>query len=135
MAKSNMDCDPLNALPAAYRETVRSALNAAFGSAQPDMIVPIGGGASGAFPFRVEIGDRRCLVRVEGSASPLRNPHQYESMRIAANVGIAPKVHHIDEVARIAIMDFVEEQPLSTFPGGPHALAQAVGAILGRVQA
>ena len=56
-------------------------------------------------------------------------------MRIAADAGIAPEVHHIDEAARVAVMDFVEERPLSIFPGGPHALAQAVGAILGRVQA
>jgi tRNA A-37 threonylcarbamoyl transferase component Bud32 len=114
---------------------VRSALNAAFGHAQPDMIAPMGGGASGAFPFKVEIGDRRYLVRVEGPGSPLRNPHQYKSMRIAADAGIAPNIRHIDEAARVAVMDFIEEQPLSTFPGGPHALAQAVGAILGRVQA
>lgn len=32
-------------------------------------------------------------------------------------------------------MDFIEAQPLSAFPGGPHALAQAIGEILGRVQA
>ena len=126
--------NPHDAISAAHRETVRSALEAAFGSARADRIALIGGGASGAFPFRVRIGDRDYLVRVEGRASPLRNLHQYESMRIASDAGIAPKVHHIDETARVVVMDFVEEKPLSTYPGGPHALAHAVGSILGRVK-
>jgi hypothetical protein len=48
-------------------------------------------------------------------------------MRIASAAGIAPQVHHIDEVNRVAIMDFVEERPLSTFPGGPmRSLMQSV---------
>jgi hypothetical protein len=135
MAKPIMARRAFDAVSAARRETVRAALDAAFGSAKADRIAPIIGGASGAFPFRVEIKDRRYLVRVEGPESPLRNPHQYESMRIAADVGIAPKVHYVDEAARVVVMDFVEEQPLSAFPGGPRALAQAVGAVLGRVRA
>ena len=129
-----MAADPFNALSAAYRESVRSAVGVVFGSAQINGITPVAGGASGAFPFRVDIGKRRCLVRIEGSASPLRNPHQYVSMRVAAEAGIAPKVFHVDEVARVAVMDFIEEQPLSTFPGGSRALAQAMGEMLRRMQ-
>ncbi len=119
----------------AQYETVRSALNAAFGSPRVNAITPIAAGASGAFPFRVEIGERRYLVRVEGPASPLRNPHQYASMRIAAEAGIAPRLHWVDEAVRVAVMDFIEEQPLSTFPGGRRALARSVGEMLRRVQA
>lgn len=125
---------PLDAVSASHREKVRSALDAAFGSARVDVIAPIGGGASGAFPYEVRLADRRYLVRVEGIASPLRNPHQYESMRIASAAGIAPKLHSVDEAARVAVMDFVDERPLSTFPGGPRALAHAVGTMLRRVR-
>ena len=124
----------LDALSAADRETLRTTLDAAFGGARVDELLPVGGGASGALPFKVRIGDRRYLVRLEGPASPLRNPHQYESLRIASAAGIAPRVHHIDDAARVAVMSFVDERPLNTFPGGPHALAQAVGAILRRVR-
>jgi aminoglycoside phosphotransferase (APT) family kinase protein len=127
--------DPFASLPVARREAMRSALRAAFGAARIDAIAPIGGGASGALPYRVAIGGRRYLVRLEGPPSPLRNPHQYEAMRIAARAGIAPKIHHIDEATRIAIMDFIDEQPSSAFPGGPYALAQAIGKLLARVQA
>ena len=129
-----MTDDPFAAVAESHREPVRKALVAGFGSARLDKIAPVGGGASGAFPFRASIGDRHYLVRVEGPASPLRNPHQYESMRIASAAGVAPRVHHIDEANRIAIMDFVEERPLSTFPGGPRALADAVGRMVRRVQ-
>jgi hypothetical protein len=74
-------------------------------------------------------------MRIEGEPSPLRNPHQYLSMRIAAEAGIAPKIHYIDEAARVAVIDFIEPQLLRANPGGPHALAQALGEIIARVQA
>jgi predicted Ser/Thr protein kinase len=130
MAESRFD-----SVPVARRETLHLALNDAFGSGQFDAIMPIVGGASGALPFRVEIGTRRYLVRIEGPPSPLRNPHQYVSMRIAAAAGIAPRLYHVDEAARVAVMDFIQQQPLSAYPGGPRALAKAMGKILRRVQA
>jgi hypothetical protein len=40
------------------------------------------------------------MLRVEGPASPLRNPHQYVSMRIAADEGIAPMIYYVDEAWR-----------------------------------
>ena len=98
-------------------------------------MTPITGGASGASTFQLHLGDRRFLLRLEGHPSPLRNPHQYVSLRIAAEAGIAPKVHHIDETNRIAVMDFVQQRPLRSYPGGPRALAQALGELLSRVQA
>jgi hypothetical protein len=56
-------------------------------------------------------------------------------MRVAAEAGIAPAIHYIDEAARIAVIDFIEQQPLKTYPGGPRALAQALGELFSRVQA
>ena len=122
-------------LSPSHRETIRAAVTAVFGDAGIDAIVPVGGGASGAFPFRVDIRGRPYLVRIEGPPSPLRNPYQYDSMRIAAETGIAPRLHHVDEAARVAVMDFIDEQPLSAFPGGAAALARAIGELLARVQA
>lgn len=114
---------------------MRSALQAAFGAARIDWITRISGGASGASTFKVEVQGRRYLLRMEGPASPLRNPHQYTSMQIAAAAGIAPAIRYIDETARVAVIDFVEAQPLTSFPGGPPALARALGALLKRLQA
>jgi predicted Ser/Thr protein kinase len=117
------------------RDKAQSALKAAFGRARVSAVELIGGGASGAFPFRAYIADRRYLVRVEGPRSPLRNPHQYQSMRTAADVGIAPRVYYFDEAVGVAVMDYIEEKSLSLFPGGPHGLAKAIGEIVGRIQA
>ncbi len=122
-------------LLAGARETARAALQAAFGRAPVAALAPLSGGASGAFPFRAQVGGCRYLVRVEGPASPLRNPHQYEAMRIAAEAGIAPAIHHLDATARVAVIDFVDEKPLSTFPGGRPALVRALAELLGRVHA
>ena len=127
--------DPLDAFSDAHREAARAALLAALGSAPIGAIAPVSGGASGASTFRVEAGNRRYLLRIEGPASPLRNLHQYLSMRIAAEAGIAPRIHYVDEAARVAVMDFIEERPLQSYPGGPRALAQALGEMLGRLQA
>lgn len=127
--------DMFDVFSEAQREAVRSALRATFGSAPIGAIAPIKGGASGASVFSVEAGGRRCVLRMEGVASPLRNPHQYLSMRIAAEAGIAPRIHYLDEASRIAVIDFIEPRPLETYPGGLRALAQALGEMLARVQA
>jgi hypothetical protein len=64
-----------------------AAQKAAFGFADMDAITPVDGGGSDAFPFRVAIGDPHYLVRIEGPASPLRNPHQHQSMCIRGRGG------------------------------------------------
>ena len=130
-----MSNDGFDGLSAVQRESVRSALIASFGSAAPRAITRITGGASGASTFKLKVGDRCFLLRIEGQPSPLRNPHQYVSLRIAAEAGIAPKIHYIDEKARIAVMDYIEQRPLQSYPGEQGALAQALGELLSRVQA
>ena len=130
-----MSADHFDRLPAERRRAVCAALAAAFGPAPIDAITPITGGASTASTFRLDTGDRRYLLRVEGEPSPLRNPYQYVSMRIAAEAGIAPKIRYIDETARIAVIDFIDQRPLKTYPGGARALAQALGELFARVQA
>jgi aminoglycoside phosphotransferase (APT) family kinase protein len=129
-----MSRDSFDAFPAAHRETARAVLSAAFGSAPIGAITPIMGGATSASVFRVEVGGRRLVLRIEGQPSPLRNPHQYRAMRIAAEAGIAPKIHYVDEAARVVVIDFIEQRPLKTYPGGQRAFAQALGELLSRVQ-
>jgi aminoglycoside phosphotransferase (APT) family kinase protein len=130
-----MSKDGLDALTAERRESVRSALTSTFGSAPRRAITRVAGGASGASTFRIDLEPRRILLRVEGEPSPLRNPHQYVSLRIAAEAGIGPGIHYIDETAGVALMDFIEQRPLQSYPGGQRALAQALGELLSRVQA
>jgi aminoglycoside phosphotransferase (APT) family kinase protein len=129
-----MSEDPFAAFSPERREVVRAALVDAFGAFPTGAVTPVAGGASTASTFRVEAGGTDYLLRVEGAPSPLRNRHQYASMRIAADAGIAPKVRYVDETARIAVIDLIESRPLSTYPGGSHALARALGALLARLQ-
>jgi len=130
-----MSKDGFDTLPAASREAARAAFSAAFGSAAVGAISPMAGGATSASVYRVDLGERRYVLRVEGEPNPLRNPHQYVSMRIAAEAGIAPKIHYVDETAGIAVIDFIAQRPLNTYPGGPRGLAQALGELLCRLQA
>jgi aminoglycoside phosphotransferase (APT) family kinase protein len=125
----------LSNIPTTHREIAQAALKATVGPDTIDSITPIPGGVSGALVYQVVVGSRRYVLRMEGDASPLRNPHQYAAMRIAADAGIAPRLYHVDDTARVAVMDFIVEQPLSTYPGGPRALAQALGDMLRSLQA
>jgi hypothetical protein len=99
-------------------DKARAALKTAFGSISPDRIALLDGGISGAYPYRVDVGNRSYLIRVEGAASPLRNPHQYESMWIASEAGIAPKVHFVDKDSRVAVMDSLMKNRFPNSPAG-----------------
>lgn len=129
-----MTKDPLEAVLDTHRENARLAIAEAFGTVQISAITRLSGGASPASAYRVDIGSRSYLLRAEGLPSPLRNPHQYIAMKIAAEAGIAPKIHFFDEVTRIAVIDFIEQKTLDGFSGGPRALAQELGELLARVQ-
>ena len=125
----------LDRLSEVHRDRASAALSAAFGPAPISAITAMTGGATTASVYRVEVAARHYLLRLEGEPSPLRNPYQYTSMRIAAEAGIAPAIRYIDEVARVAVTDFIEQRSLNTYPGGPRALAQALGELFSQVQA
>jgi hypothetical protein len=99
-------------------------------------VQPITTGASASI-YRIEVGGRPWLLRLESfERDEVRDPHRaYICMRSAADAGIAPAVLHADAAAGVSIMAFVSGQPLDGFPGGPEALARALGALAGRLQA
>jgi len=124
----------LEILPADQRERVRSALHAALGANVAVAFEPLAGGASGASLYAFEANGRRYALRLEGARSPLRNPHQYVCMQIAADAGVAPRLHYVDAGSGVAIMDFVHREPLPKYPGGPKELAAAVGRLVAELQ-
>lgn len=127
----------LGRLAPEHREPARAALIDAFGTAAIEDLTPVLGGASGASLLRVAVRGGRYLLRVEGPETSLlrRNLHRYACTRLAAEAGVAPVIRHLDAANGVMVTDFIEQQPLSAFPGGPPALAQALGALLGRLQA
>jgi aminoglycoside phosphotransferase (APT) family kinase protein len=129
-----MDAALLEIVPVERRETARAALAAAFGSTAVDALQPVVGGASGALTYRVEADGKPHLLRIEARRSPLRNPHQYECMRIASEAGIAPALRYVDSETGVAVMDFLRQRPLAEYPGGPGALAKELGRLAFRLQ-
>ena len=121
-------------LSAEQRHRAHQAINSVLGVATVATVRPMTGGVSGAFVFLVEARGRRFVLRIEGPASPLRNPHQYLSMRIAAEEGIAPRLHYLDVDDRVVMMDFIEDRPLEAYPGGDPELARAIGAMVKKLQ-
>ncbi len=125
----------LEMLPAERRELVRAALHAALGSSVALTVEPLAGGASGASLFRLHANGTSLVLRLEGPRSPLRNPHQYACMQIAAEAQVAPRLHYVDAENGIAIMDFVDAEPLAKYPGGPQELAAALGRLVAQLHA
>ena len=128
--------DVLDALPADRQAVVRTALARAFGAQPVQAMVRVYGGASGATLLAFEVAGRRHLLRAEGPPSPglPRNPHRYACARLAAEVGVGPAMHYVDEAAGVAVSDFIDHRPLQDFPGGSAALAAALGDLVRRTQ-
>ena len=122
-------------VPEHLHAAVHAALSAVLDERQIEGAEPVTGGVSGATTFRVQARKSSFLVRVESVRSPLRNPHQYTCMRIAAEAGIAPALHYVDCQAGVAIMDFIKARPLYSYPGGPLELLRALGTLTARLQA
>jgi hypothetical protein len=123
-----------DALSDERREAAHAALRHVLGTHPVDAVTRLTGGATTAAVFRVEAGARRYVLRIEGTPSPLRNPHQYQSMRIASEAGIAPRLHYFDEHNRIAVIDHIDARPLGSFAGGSLELVRALGQLLHGLQ-
>jgi len=122
-------------VPEPLHDAVRTALAAVYGGQAVESLGPILGGASGAIALRMRSRDRDHLLRVEVHKHPARNPHQYRCMRIAAEAGLAPPLHYVDEGNGVAVMDFIPALPLAQYPGGRPALFAALGALAKDLQA
>ena len=124
------------AIPAQHRMAVREALRQVLGPTPVDGIVPLSGGSTGACLCRVDAGDARLLLRIEGPETAMlkRNPHRFAAMQLAAQAGLAPSVHYVDETNGITVTDFIEHKPFESFPGGEAGLAQALGDLFRSLQ-
>ena len=107
--------------PPAVRAALARGLTAAFGVAEPDSIVALGGGLSGAGVFRIRVGGIAYLLRLDQARDGFRDPNRaYACMRIAATGLLAPRLRYADADDGVAIMDFIEERPLSLEYRGTH---------------
>lgn len=127
---------PLEIIAPARRQGVQSALSTAFGSDEVIALQPLYGGASDAALYRLERADRSYALRLDRIPGSVGNPQRsYVCMRIAADAGIAPRLHHADADSGIAIMDFVQSRPLHGYPKGRLAFVRELGELVARLQA
>lgn len=122
-------------VPEALHRAVHEALAATYGNAPVKFVGQVTGGASGAVALRLDDNGHQHLLRVEAWRSPMRNPHQYVCMAIAAEAGVAPPLHYVDAEAGVAVIDFIGALPLESFPGGDPARARALAELARRLQA
>lgn len=122
----------LSVIPESHRSRAADALRTALGDGVT-AVHPVAGGASGALTYRVSSTTGDHLLRLEANRSPLRNPHQYDCMQIAAEAGVAPPIRYVDADAGVLVMAFVEQRPISELPGGPPAVAAATASLLARL--
>ena len=126
----------LDLIPVGRRETARTALAAAFGARRVGGWRLLQGGVSGAMIWRIDVGARAYVLRLEPERVPLHHRERgYACMSAAAAAGVAPAVRYADPAAGVAVMDFVAGRPLSEHPGGSAGLLRELGSLISRVQA
>ncbi|WP_312164687.1 phosphotransferase [Phenylobacterium sp.] len=108
-------------IPPTAAAAVERGLTAAFGVGRPDAVKPLGGGLSGARIFKIRVGGIAYLLRLEVERDGFRDPARaYACMGVAAAGMLAPRVRYANADDGVAIMDFIEERPLSLEYRGSH---------------
>lgn len=98
-------------VPQEKNAAVIQGLRAAFGVTAFEDIAVVSGGHTNSLVFRIVVSGTAYLLKIIVRAEdPTRH---YESMRAAAEVGLAPRVLYTDVENRISITDFVKTRPLS----------------------
>ena len=60
--------------------------------------------------------------------------HDKASTAIAAAAGLAPPLRYVDDANGVVIIDFIKQQAIASYPGGPVALAEALGVFARNLQ-
>lgn len=98
---------PTEKLPA-----VTKAIQYAFGVNSFDSIEQLTKGLSGSLVCKMLIGGKPYLLRLVVKTETRENPaHYFTCMQMAAEAGIAPRIHYMNVEDRISITDFIEARP------------------------
>jgi len=110
------------------------ALQSAFGVSEPDGIEPLSGGLSGAAVLKIRVGGAFYVMRLQGTdADGAANAPWQRAMAIAAEAGVAPRVHFLDD-GGTSIVDFVEPRAGAEFWHRDRAKVVAdIGRLLARL--
>ena len=99
-------------IPESKRNAVKQALKIAFGISDFEDISALTTGLSPALIFRMVVLGKPYLLRIIASEDAMSDPaHWYNSMRMAAEAGLAPHVWYTSLADRVSITDFIYEKP------------------------
>jgi aminoglycoside phosphotransferase (APT) family kinase protein len=93
---------------ASSHPSIARALHATFARSTPDSIARLGGGCSGAAVYNLAIDGRRYMLRHERASTEENRAREFSCMRVAAERGIAPRVHYASVQDGVCITDFVQ---------------------------
>lgn len=92
---------------------VAAVLRHAFGDAPVTDVAVLSGGLSGAAVFSFTAEGRPWVVR-KGTMGDAR--HVIACARIASDLGVGPRIRHVDEAEAIVLMERIESRPFSPEP-------------------
>lgn len=99
-------------IPETKRTAVERALRLCFGVNEFEDIYPLTAGLSSALIFRIVVKGKPYLLRIIARTDAMSDPaHWYDSMKMAADRGIAPHVRYTSLEDRVCITDFIETKP------------------------
>ena len=102
-------------VPATKVNAVNRALQATFDTQSVDSITPLSGGLSTAFVYKIIVAGKPYVLRLIMHQDALNDPaRQFTCMKLAAAVGVAPRVHYASVEDALSIIDFVDAQRLMT---------------------
>jgi aminoglycoside phosphotransferase len=96
-------------IPPEKNEAVRRALEQALGVAEFESISAIAGGHTASLVYRIVVRGSSFLLKIVSRNEDLTR--HFESMRAAAEAGLAPRVLYANTADRIIVTDFVKTQP------------------------
>ena len=110
---------------------IDDAVQTAFPDAQWTLLTPVGGGLSTSVLYKIAIGEGTYIVRFSDPAHPHNNlTREYDAMRLAAAQKLAPLLYHADIQTGVALMGFVESQPLHMTDANSSAVMDSMARLL-----
>ncbi len=101
---------------------IARVLREAFGDKEISEIAAQRGGLSGALLLSLVVEGKGYVLR---RGTPERSAHEIACMRIAAERGVAPAIHHTDAAARITIVERLQNTPAP----GPERIARTASTL------
>ncbi len=100
-----------------------------------DRIEPITLGLSGTAVYAVTASRGAFIVRVQPAADAVTFAHRLLVARRAADIGVAPAIVHVDEVARATVTVRVDGMPLPAALADPRQRDRALASLVDRLRA